>query len=118
VVVTGSLTLLATLGLLVASLAGEGDLPTYLLLLGLPCGVCLLVGGIQLLGRRSAPLVLWSAVAVAAVLVVALLGGVATLPDDDAVGLAGFIVFALPLPVVTAALSGQRTVRDWVAAGS
>jgi hypothetical protein len=117
-IVTGSLTLVVALGLLVASLTGEGDLPTYVLLLGLPCGVCLLIGGIQLLGRRSGPFVLWSAVAAAVVLVLAALVGVATLNDDDAFGLLVFIVFALPLPVVTAALCGQRVVRDWAATRS
>jgi hypothetical protein len=116
-IVTGVLTVLGGLAFLLASLTEDGDLPTWLLALGLPCGVVLLVGGIRLLGRRSAPLVLWSAVAAAAVLVLALIGGMATLSRYDVPSLVAFILFALPLPVVTAAFAAQRPVRGWVASG-
>jgi hypothetical protein len=116
-IVTGSLTTIGGFGFLVGGLTGDGDLSTWLLSLGLPAGGLLLAGGIRLLGRRSAELVLWSAVAAAVLVVLALLGGIATLADDDLDGVLGFTVFALPLPVVTAALAGQRTVRDWVTAG-
>ena len=109
--------MLGGLVFLVAGLTGDGDLATWVLSLGLPAGGLLLAGGIGLLGRRSVELVLWSAVAAAALVVLALLGAVATLPREDVLTELGFTVFALPLPVVTAALAGRRTVRDWVTAG-
>ena len=115
-IVTGSLTALGGLGMLVAALTGDDDLPTLVLALGLPVGGVLLAGGISLLGRRRADWVLWSAVAAIAVLVLALFGAVLTLDSDGAIGVLVFTVFALPLPVVTAALSGQRRVQQWAAA--
>jgi hypothetical protein len=117
-IVTGSLTLIGGLIFLIVSLDGDGDgdLATWLLALGLPIGIALLVGGIGLLNRRQADLVLWSAVAAAAVVLLAMVGGAVTLSGDDADGVLGFCLFALPLPVVTACLAGQRVVRGWVAA--
>jgi hypothetical protein len=116
-IVTGALTVLGGFSFLVISLTEDRDLSTWLLALGLPCGVVLLVGGIRLLGRRSARLVLWSAVVAVAVLVLALIGGVATLPGYSVPGLVEFVLFALPLPVVTAALAAQGSVRGWGASG-
>ena len=115
-IVTGSLTALGGLGMLVAALTGDDDLPTLVLALGLPVGGVLLAGGISLLGRRRADWVLWSAVAAIAVLVLALFGAALTLDSDGAIGVLVLTVFALPLPVVTAALSGQRRVQQWAAA--
>ena len=114
-IITGSLTVLGGFGMLVSGLTGDGDLPTWLLALGLPVGGVLLAGGISLLGRRRADWVLWSAVAAVALLVFALLGAALTLDEGDAFGVLFFTVFALPLPVVTAALSGQRRVQQWAA---
>ena len=114
-IVTGSLTALGGLGMLVAALTGDDDLPTLVLALGLPVGGVLLAAGISLLGRRRADWVLWSAIAAIAVLVLALLGAALTLDSDGAIGVLFFTVFALPLPVVTAALSGQRRVQQWAA---
>jgi len=118
-IVTGSLTLIGGLVFLVAGLTGDGDVATWLLALGVPLGVVLLVGGIGLLSRRQVGLVLWTAVGAAVLLVVALLGGVLDhRGDSDAIdAMLGFTLFALPLPIVTASLSAQRTVREWVLAG-
>ena len=118
-IVTGSLTVLGGLVFLVAGLTGDGDVATWLLALGVPLGVVLLVGGIGLLSRRQHGLVLWTAVGAAALLVVALLGGVLEHrgDPDEVDAMLGFTVFALPLPIVTAALTAQRTVREWVLAG-
>ena len=82
-IVTGSLTALGGLGMLVAALTGDDDLPTLVLALGLPVGGVLLASGISLLGRRRAEWVLWSAVAAIAVLLLALLGATVTLDDDE-----------------------------------
>ncbi|MBB3677407.1 hypothetical protein [Modestobacter versicolor] len=116
-IVTGSLTVLGGLVFLVAGLTDDGDPSTWLLSLGVPVGVALLVGGIGLLGRRRAALVLWSAVAAAVLLLASLVAGLAWYSDDeDAVqALLGFTVFAWVLPVVTASLAAQRVVREWAA---
>ena len=115
-IVTGSLTALGGLGMLVAALTGDDDLPTLVLALGLPVGGVLLAAGISLLGRRRADWVLWSAVAAVAVLLLALLSAVLTLDSDGAIGVLVFTVFAAVLPIVTAALSSRDVVRQWVAA--
>ena len=117
-IVTGSLTLLGGSGFLIDALTGDGDLPTWLLALGLPVGACLIVGGIRLLGGKAVTLLLWSAVAAVVLLVLALLGGLVTLPAYDVDGLVPFIVLALPLPIVTAALTAQQRVRGWAATGA
>jgi hypothetical protein len=114
-IVTGSLTVLGGLGMLVAALTGDDDLPTLLLALGLPVGGVLLAGGISLLGRRRADWVLWSAVAAVGVLLLALLSAVLTLDSDGAIGVLFFTVFASVLPIVTAAFSSRDVVRRWAA---
>jgi len=115
-IVTGSLTALGGLGMLLAALTGDDDLPTLVLALGLPVGGVLLASGIFLLGRRRADWVLWSAVAAIGVLVLALLSATLTLDSDGALGVLFFTVFALPLPVVTAAFAARGVVRQWAAA--
>ncbi len=115
--VTAGLTALAGVGFVIAFATGDGDLPTALLLLGVPCAVGELVGGLWLLRRRQRTLLVASSVAAAAVLVIAMIAGVASVSGDDVIGLVIFLLFALPLPVVTAALAGRRTVAGWVAAG-
>jgi hypothetical protein len=114
-IVTGSLTALGGLLMLIAALTGDGDLPTWVLALGLPVGGVLLASGIWLLGRRRADWVLWSSLAAVAVLVLALLGGALTLDGDGAIGLLFFTVFASVLPIVTASLSSRGVVREWAA---
>ncbi|NEK93744.1 hypothetical protein GCU67_06070 [Modestobacter muralis] len=114
---TGTLTALGGLGMLVAGSTGDGDLPTWLLALGLPVGGVLLAGGISLLNRRRATWVLWGSVAAVAVLLLALLAATVTLDGDETIGLLFFVIAALVLPVVTASLSGQRVVQQWAAAG-
>ena len=114
-IVTGSLTALGGLLVLIAALTGDGDLPTWVLALGLPVGGVLLASGISLLGRRRADWVLWSSLAAVAVLVLALLGGALTLDSDGAIGLLFFTVFASVLPIVTASLSSRSIVREWAA---
>jgi hypothetical protein len=114
-IVTGSLTALAGLAMLLSTLGGGADLPTWLLVLGLPVGGVLLTGGISLLGRRRADWVLWSSLAAVVVLVLALLAGALTLDSDGAIGLLFFTVFASVLPIVTASLSARGIVREWAA---
>jgi hypothetical protein len=114
-IVTGSLTVLGGLLMLVAALTGDDDLPTFVLALGLPVGGVLLAGGISLLGRRRADWVLWSAVAAVAVLLLALLAAALTLDGDGAVGVLFFTLFASVLPIVTVAFSAKDVVRRWAA---
>jgi len=115
-IVTGSLTVLGGLVMLLVGLTDDGDAATWVLSLGLPVGGVLLASGIWLLGRRRADWVLWSALAAVVVLVLAVLGAVLTLDSDDAVGVLVLAVFASVLPIVTAALSSRSVVRQWVAA--
>ena len=115
-IVTGTLTVLGGLGMLVSCFTGDGHLHTWLLSLGIPIGGVLLAGGIGLLGRRWATWVFRSSLAAVALLVLALLGALITLDSAELAGVLGFTVFALPLPIVTASLSGQRTVQQWAAA--
>ena len=42
--------------------------------------------------------------------------GIVSLPAKDVVGQAFFIVFALPLPILTASFARSRVVHDWLAA--
>lgn len=114
-IVTGSLTVLGGLVMLIAALTGDDELPTLVLALGLPVGGVLLAGGISLLGRRRADWVLWSAVAAVAVLLLALLSAAVTLDSDGVVGVLVFTVPAAVLPVVTAAFSSRDVVRQWAA---
>jgi hypothetical protein len=115
-IVTGSLTVVGGLVMLLVGVTGDGDTATWLLSLGLPVGGVLLAGGIGLLGRRRADWVLWSAVAAVAVLVSAMLGAALTLDSDSAVGVLVLTVMASVLPIVTAALSSRSVVREWAAA--
>jgi len=114
--VAGGLTVLVSLGMLVSLLTGDGDASTDVLSLGLLCAAGLITGGVRLMQRRSAQLLLWSAVAAAVVLVVALLVATVTVDEDSLVGQLVFTLVALPMPVLIAVFSVRRTVADWVAA--
>ena len=114
--VTGGLTIAFLLVMLVAVLAGQEDVATWLLLLlGVPCAVGLLTGAAELMRRRSTSVLFGSAVSAVAVLLVALVAGLAELAADDVVGLVIFVVIALPLPVLTAVFAKVGTVTGWVA---
>ena len=114
--VTGGLTIAFLLVMLVAVLAGQEDVATWLLLLlGVPCAVGLLTGAAELMRRRSTSVLFGSAVSAVAVLLAALVAGLAELAADDVVGLVIFVVIALPLPVLTAVFAKVGTVTGWVA---
>jgi hypothetical protein len=114
--VTGGLTLLGALVMALAISADGTDPATVVLLLGFPCGAGLITGGVLLLNRRLPWVLLGSTLAAIGVLIAALVAGAATLSEDDALGLFFFTALALPLPIVTAAFTAQRSVRDWVSA--
>ena len=86
-----------------------------LLLLGVPCAVGLISGAAELMRRRR-PILFGSAVSAVAVLLLALVAGLLELAAEDVLGLAIFIVVALPLPVLTAIFAKVGTVTGWVAA--
>ena len=113
--VTGGLTALMSLVFLVAVASGDDDLPTTLLLLGLPCAIGLIAGSAQLVHRNSPGLLFGAAVAAVAILVLALIAGAATLSGDSMLGLGMFVLFALVLPVLTAVFAWLPRVRGWAA---
>jgi hypothetical protein len=116
--VTGGLTTLFSFGFLIAVVAGEGDAPTMMLLLGFPCAAGVITGAVRLLGGHS-PAVLFGS-AVASVLALALAWLAAAMTIDRSGGLAGltvFLFFAMVLPVLTAIFSWLPTVRGWAADG-
>lgn len=114
--VAGGLTALMVPYFLVFELRGDGDPPTVVLLVGgVPCAAGLLAGGVQLLRRRTARLLFWSALAAVATLAVTVVAALATLAQPSArLGLVVFVVLALPLPVIAACLAGRRDVARWL----
>jgi hypothetical protein len=118
-IVTGGLTLLMSIFFVAALVEDAGDPSTAVLLLGLPCAIGLIIGGVRLLGRRPPALLFASALAAVLVLLIALLTGLVTLSaPDDVVGLTVVLLLAAPLPVVTAVLSWRPVVAGWVAAAA
>jgi hypothetical protein len=116
--VTGGLTLLMSIVFIGALAGDEGDPATGVLLLGLPCAIGLIVGGVRLLGRRPPVVLFASALAAVLVLVLALITGLATTVSDtnSVIGLSLVLGFAAPLPIVTAVLAWRPVVAHWVAA--
>jgi hypothetical protein len=114
--VTGGLTILFSIGFLIAVVTGEDDAPTLALLLGLPCAAGVITGAVRLLGRRSPTVLFGSAVASVLVLGLAWLAGAATIDRTDGLaGLTVFLLFAMVLPVLTAIFSWLPVVRGWSA---
>jgi hypothetical protein len=115
--VTGGLTALVMLGILVSVLDGDDDPSTVLMLLGIPCAVAIIAGAAALLGRRTAALLFRAALASIAVLVLVLVVGLATLDGEARLGMLVTVVLALPLPILTAVFAHRPQVRGWAAAG-
>jgi hypothetical protein len=112
--VTGGLTALVSLALLVAVLTGGEDDPiTATLLLGIPCAAGLITGAARLLGRRSPVVLFASALASVVVLFLALAVGAASQDADDIVGFTVFLVLAVPLPVITAVFARLPRTLGW-----
>jgi hypothetical protein len=118
--VTGGLTALASLGFLVAVLAGGADdAATVLLVLGLPCAAGMLAGAARLLQRRPPGLLFSSAAAAVGVLLLTLVVGLVTFDrSDDVFGLVVFLLFAAVLPVLTAVFARLPRTTGWAAAGT
>jgi hypothetical protein len=114
--VTAGLTIAFSLVFLLVTVTGDGDATTAVLLLGVPCSVGLIAGANQLLRGQSERTLFASAAVSVGVLVLSLLIGLVTLEKGDLIAQAVFIVLALPLPILTATLSRNRTVTDWLAA--
>jgi hypothetical protein len=112
--VTAGLTLLMSIFFLIALNRG-GDATFTVLLLGIPCAVGMIVGGVRLLGRQTHYVLLSSAVAAVAVLILTFLVGLATESGSGGVlALVLFLVLAAVLPITTAALTAQRRVSSWM----
>ncbi|MGY2083452.1 hypothetical protein [Blastococcus sp. SYSU DS0539] len=112
-IVTGGLTALGSLLMLVMMLDGEDDAATTVLTLGLPCAVGLVVGGVRVLQNRAAGLLFVSALAAVGVLLAALVAGLLTLDEGGRFGVAAFVVLACVLPVVTAVFARLPRVTAW-----
>ena len=116
--VTAGLTILVSAGLLIAVLAGDDDVVSLLLTLGLPCGAGLIIGAVRLQARRSPAVLFGSALGCVAVLVLAWVAGAMTIDRTDGLdGLTVFVLAALVLPVLTACFAWLPVVRGWAAAG-
>ena len=114
--VTAGLTIVVSLIFLAVLLTGDGDPVMGALTLGLPCAVGMIVGGVQLTGRRSSGVLFASAATAVGVLVLSLIVGVGWLTPGDLAGQAVFVATALPLPLLTAIFSRARTVTSWLGA--
>jgi hypothetical protein len=118
-IVTGGLTLLMSIFFLAMLVEDAGDPPNATLLLGLPCAIGMIIGGLRLLSRRPPVLLFASALAAVLVLLITLLTGLVTLFDPgEMFGLVVLLLLAAPLPVVTAVLSWRPVVAGWVAAAA
>lgn len=111
-IVTGGLTALMCLVFLAATVGGDGS-SAVLLLFAAPCAVGMLTGGIRLLQGHRRGLLLGSALASVAVLLLGLVAGALVYAGDQALGIVVLVVLALPLPVATAILTAQRPVQGW-----
>ena len=112
--VTGGLTAVVSFFCLMAVLLGGGDLPTIILVLGLPCAAGLIRGGVLLLRRDSTNVLSASAVLSVVVLLFTLLAGLLSDDRGQTVGITLFVVLAAVLPIVTACLAVSGTVRGWM----
>jgi len=115
--VTGGLTALVSLIILLSVTRGDGDPSIVLMLLGLPCAIAVIAGAAVLTSRGSPGLLFGAAVASVGVLFLVAVVGMATLNVDDMLGRLLLVVLALPLPVTTAVFARQPRVRGWAAAG-
>jgi hypothetical protein len=112
--VSGGLTALVVLFLLLMVVLGAtvgGSF--FLMLLGLPCAVALVNGGVRLLRSRTVQPLRTAAVAsVGALLLYLLMAGL--LGGSQALLATGaFLVLALPLPVLTVVFAQHPEVRTW-----
>ena len=114
--VTAGLTIVVTLAFVVVLLTGNGDPTVGALVLGLPCAVGMIVGGVRLTARRSSEVLFASAATAVGVLLFSLVVGIGYLVPGDLAGQAVFVATALPLPVLTAVFSRAATVKAWLAA--
>jgi hypothetical protein len=112
-IVTGGLTALACLMWLFGTFYGDGS-SAVMLVCATPCAIGTLTGGIRLLQGHRRGLLLGSAIGSVVVLLLTLgIGLFESDTDEAAVGITVFVVFALALPIVTAALAAQRSVKAW-----
>jgi len=113
--VTGGLTALVSVMVLLFAVRSADESATLILLLGLPCAAGLLIGGAKLMDRGSATPLFVSALAAVAVLALAFVVGAGTMEPPDLLALAVFVVLALPLPVLTAILARRPVTLGWTA---
>ena len=115
--VAGGFSLLVGFGFSVGILRGEDDPMSYLMLLALPCAAGLFTGASWLLKRRSAGVLFGAALAAVAALLLILVVGLASTEDEDArIGVIAFTVCASVLPVLVAIFTRLPQVWGWAAA--
>jgi hypothetical protein len=117
-IVTAGLTALVTAGVLLGLATGDDEAAFLLTVVtGVLCAAGLLVGGIRLLGRRSADLLFGAALCSLASLALIAVAGRATLFGDDADFLLALAFLGAPLPAVTAVLARSRATVGWASSG-
>lgn len=113
-IVTGALTVTACVPFFVAVVGGSGNPLSVLMLVGgALCAIGMITGGVRLLGGHRRGLLLGSAVAAVAVLLLVLFLGFAIYGSEETLGFLVMSIYALPMPVVTAAMTAQRSVKGW-----
>jgi hypothetical protein len=116
-IVTGGLTAMACLLLLIVALTGVGDPVSLLVLvLGVPCAAGTITGGIRLLQGHRRGLLLGSALASVAVLVLGFLVATAIYDGEEVLSVFVVLAPAVPLPVVTAVTAALGPVKGWTEA--
>lgn len=111
-IVTGVATAVVCLVFFGMTFSGYGEpMWTVMIVGGAPCAVGTVTGGILVLTGHRRGLLLGSASAAVAVLLVALVVGLVA--ADGGMNVVGTVGLALPLPAVTAALAAQRSVKGW-----
>jgi hypothetical protein len=116
--VTAGLTLLVSMVNLVVVTSGQAEAPTQVLLLGVVPAAGQIAGAVRLLDRKAPELLFGSALGSVAVLLLAVIVGALTIDRSDGLtGILMFVLFALPLPILTAVFAWRPVVRGWVAAG-
>ena len=114
--VAAGLTLFVQLLFVAPGLDGHDGVSQWLMLLGLPCAVGMIVGASRLMWHRSSRILFASSAGAVAVLLLVFLVGLGELRGAELIGLAFFVAVALPMPLLAAIFTQAPTVKGWLAA--